>query len=93
MKELAATLRRKFKVSPADVPLLEEYRMRAAVVIPIPLPAAVCRDPDDDLVLATAVAARASVVVTGDDDLLVLKSHKGIAIMSPRQFLEHLDRL
>ena len=91
LKELSATLRRKFKVSPADLPWLEEYRMRATLVKPLALPSPVCRDPDDDLVLATAVAAKAAVIVTGDDDLLTLKKHAGIAILSPRQFLEHLD--
>ena len=32
-----------------------------------------------------------SVLITGDDDLLCLKSHQGIRILSPRQFLELLD--
>jgi predicted nucleic acid-binding protein len=50
-----------------------------------------CRDSDDDLVLATAVAAGAELIVTGDDDLLVLKEYEGVAIVSPRQFLERLD--
>ena len=43
------------------------------------------------VVLATAVAARANVIVTGDQDLLVLGSFEGVAIVSPRQFLERLD--
>jgi predicted nucleic acid-binding protein len=32
------------------------------------------------------------VIVTGDEDLLVLKKFRGIEILSPRQFLELLDR-
>ncbi|MEX2044550.1 MAG: putative toxin-antitoxin system toxin component, PIN family [Opitutus sp.] len=63
------------------------------MVKPIPLLVPACRDPDDDLVLATAIAAKARVVVTGDDDLLTLKNHAGIAILYPRQFLEHIDGL
>ena len=51
----------------------------------------VCRDPDDDPVRATAVGAGATTIVTGDDDLLVLKSYSGIEICSPRRFLEQLD--
>jgi len=93
LKELAAILRRKFKVTAAEVPWLEEYRRRATLCRPIPLSAPVCRDPDDDLVLATALAAPAGVIVTGDVDLLSLRHHAGIAILSPRQFLEHLDGL
>lgn len=57
----------------------------------IPLEKAVCRDPDDDLVLATAVAADANLIVTGDDDLLVLGAYEGIAVVSPRRLLELLD--
>jgi predicted nucleic acid-binding protein len=37
------------------------------------------------------VAARATTIVTGDDDLLVSKQYAGIAIVSARQFLERLD--
>ena len=59
---------------------------------PAPLPAPVSRDPDDDAVLATALAGRAEIIVTGDDDLLVLKAYQGIRILSPRGFLEFLDR-
>jgi putative PIN family toxin of toxin-antitoxin system len=57
-----------------------------------PLPARVCRDEDDDVVLATALAGKADVIVTGDEDLLVLKKFRGIEILSPRQFLKLLDR-
>lgn len=93
LKELSATLKRKFKVSATDVPWVHEYRCRATLVKPVPLAHPVCRDSDDDVVLATAVAAGAGFIVTGDDDLLALKQHAGIAILSPRQFLEYLDGL
>jgi uncharacterized protein len=59
---------------------------------PVRLEQAVCRDPDDDVVLGTAVAAKADVIVTGDDDLLVLRRYRGSRILSPRRFLEFLDR-
>ncbi|MBI2814789.1 MAG: putative toxin-antitoxin system toxin component, PIN family [Opitutae bacterium] len=91
LKELTATLRRKFGVKTDEIPLLEEYRRRASIVEPEKLPAPVSRNPDDDMVLATAIAAKADVLITGDDDLLCLKSHRGIRILSPRQFLELLD--
>ena len=52
----------------------------------------VCRDAPDDMVLATAVAAGADVLVTGDQDLLVLKKYRGIPIVTPRALLEALDR-
>lgn len=52
---------------------------------------AVTRDPSDDQVVACAVAARADYLVTGDDDMLVLGTHEGIRIVTPRQFLDLLD--
>jgi predicted nucleic acid-binding protein len=45
-----------------------------------------CRDPDDLPVLGTAVAGGASVLVTGDEDLLTLHEFQGIVILSPREF-------
>jgi hypothetical protein len=48
----------------------------------------VCRDPGDDIVLAAAVEGRASVIVTGDDDLLTLHEYDGIIIVAPRPFLD-----
>lgn len=47
----------------------------------------VCRDPDDDNILATAVAGNCDCIITGDKDLLVLKAYEGIDILSPRDFL------
>ncbi|WP_365776321.1 putative toxin-antitoxin system toxin component, PIN family [Novosphingobium sp.] len=51
------------------------------------------RDADDDFVLACAQAARANVVVTGDDDLLVLSAWDGIAILTVAESLSLLKVL
>jgi putative PIN family toxin of toxin-antitoxin system len=92
LDELARTLRRKFGTNPADVPLVAAYRERATIVRPVPLPQPVCRDRDDDAVLATAVAGDADVILTGDEDLLVLGEYQGIRILTPRRFVEVMDR-
>jgi len=57
---------------------------------PIELDAESCRDPADLHVLGLAVAAGADVIVTGDEDLLVLKSFRGIPILKPSTFLDQL---
>jgi len=90
--ELTGQLRDKFGQDPDEVPLVAAYQGRAALISAPALPNPVCRDPDDDVVLATAIAAKADLIITGDQDLLVLGQHAGIRILSPRQFLELLDR-
>ena len=88
LDELENTLRERFSLTPQARVFLRKLRTHIRVVDPPPLAARVCRDPDDDVVLATAVAARADMVVTGDQDLLVLKVYKRIPILTPREFIE-----
>jgi len=88
--ELVRALRRKRLLSPAAVEAISAFSDLCEMVKPVALPKRICRDPDDDIVLATAVAGRADLIVTGDDDLLVLKIFGGIRILSPRQVLEIL---
>jgi putative PIN family toxin of toxin-antitoxin system len=47
------------------------------------------RDPDDLIILGTAQASQAEVIITGDRDLLVLKSFNGIPILTPQDFLKN----
>ena len=91
LQELESTLRRKFAMTAAADTFLNAFRAQVRLVDPMALPARVCRDEDDDLVLATAVAAGADQIVTGDQDLLVLGAYEGVRLVSPRQFLEGLD--
>jgi putative PIN family toxin of toxin-antitoxin system len=92
LQELGATVRDKFDITPSVATFLDLFRASIRLAEPKPLPARVCRDQTDDVVLATAVAAGADVIVTGDQDLLVLGSYENISIVSPRSFLERLDR-
>ena len=68
----------------------ELLREHANISIPVPLAADVCRDPDDIKILGLAVASNADYIVTGDNDLLVLKSFQGIPILNPRSFSDVL---
>ena len=60
----------------------------AEVIDPPPLAQPVCRDKDDDAVLALALAAHADIVISGDDDLLCLNPFEGIPILMPAQALQ-----
>jgi len=62
-------------------------RSRMELVVPNELEREVCRDPDDDHILAAAISGKCDGIITGDKDLLVLKSYEGIEILSPRDFI------
>ncbi len=69
---------------------LAEVRRLAEVIEPPSLPHPVCRDPDDDEVLALALAAHADVIISGDADLLVLQQFEGIPILDPAQAVQRM---
>jgi predicted nucleic acid-binding protein len=52
--------------------------------------AVVTRDPDDDKVIIAAIEGRAEYIVTGDADLIDLKSYQGITIIRPAEFVQLL---
>jgi putative PIN family toxin of toxin-antitoxin system len=47
-----------------------------------------CRDPKDDKFLEAALSGKADVILTGDADLLTLNPWRGIAILSPAEYLK-----
>lgn len=87
LTELRQKLTRKLKFSSevADE-LLSLLHPRLQIVDPPALDPPACRDPDDDWVLATAIAGDCRCIVTGDRDLLVLHPFRSIAIVSPADF-------
>lgn len=90
LEEYQEKLVRKFRLTPelaaAQAALL---RANMELVTPAALTAPVCRDPDDDLVLATAVTGACRCIVTGDKDLLVLLQYGGVSIVSPADFARY----
>ncbi len=47
-----------------------------------------CRDPNDDKFLELAVSGQASYLVTGDQDLLIMRHFRETRILSPKDFVE-----
>jgi hypothetical protein len=50
-----------------------------------------CRDPDDNRILEAALAGSADCIVTGDADLLSMRSFRGMQIVSVAAFLARLN--
>src|SRR5215212_4021038 len=67
--------------------LATEYAALAHTIASAPIPPTVVADPDDDAVLACAVAAQAEVLVSGDQHLLSLKVFQGILILTANELL------
>lgn len=50
----------------------------------------VCRDPNDDKVIATATQGQADFIATEDNDLLALDGYEGISIVTGLEILNIL---
>lgn len=70
------------------VEIVGELALLAESISPAEGVHGIAADDEDDLVLATAVAARADYLVTGDKYLLRIGEFGGIPIVSPRAFLD-----
>jgi len=89
--EILRNLRLKIKLPTKIVDNIGELlREHSNISIPVPLASDVCRDPDDIKILGLAIASNADYIVTGDKDLLVLKSFQDIPILNPRSFSDIL---
>lgn len=52
----------------------------------------VTRDPKDDMFVACAVEGKAKYIVSGDPDVTSLEEYEGIQVVTPREFVEILER-
>jgi uncharacterized protein len=97
LNELAATLSKPKLSGPVAATgrsvteHLIAFRQLAKVIRPKAPLSPISRDADDDHVLACAVAAKASYIVTGDDDLLVLGSHDNVEIITVASIIDMLN--
>jgi len=88
IREFEGILIKKFKLTSTDISEISAIASEAASEIlhklnPVPN---ICRDPNDDMIIACAIDATADYIVTGDEDLLILKKYKDVTIINPRNF-------
>ena len=69
---------------------VDEYTQLAKIILTKPLKTPTSRDPDDDEVLACAIAGDCEIIVTGDSDLLDLKHYRHIRILRTTELLAEL---
>ena len=80
-------LRERYTYTDEDVAdFLNRLRIAANLVDELPH-LTVVRDPNDDMVIATAVRAQAVYIVTRDHDLLSLQQYEDITVISPEVFI------
>jgi len=79
-------------IDPADAETLAETIDAAAVVVESLPETKVAADPDDNVILATAITGHAELIVTGDKShLLSLGSVEGIPVITPREAIRRLS--
>jgi uncharacterized protein len=88
IQEFERNLRKKFSLTSSEIidtstVLVEAAKEIVQKVRPI---VPVCRDSDDDKILACAKQVDADYLVTGDQDLLVINRHGRTRIVTPRNF-------
>ncbi len=89
LDELAAVLRLRLGMTKQHAKANSRAFIKISQVVKPTIIEPITRDPDDDYILAAAVAGNADYIVTLDEDLLVLKEYKGIKIIKPTE----LDRM
>lgn len=85
------TIRNKYGVTQADIEtIVGLVLLRGEVIIP-KRRITICRDPKDNMILEAAADGFADMIISGDQDLLSIGDFEGIAILTPAEFISHLD--
>jgi uncharacterized protein len=91
LQEVAKALEKKLKVPSKVIKDTIDYLKEHGSVQKLRLPQKrISRDPSDDHVLALAEQSGADYIITGDEDLLILRGYNKTPIVQPRQFWEIL---
>lgn len=72
--------------------IVERYALLTTVIHPPAITPTILDDPDDDQVLACALAAKAKLIVSGDRHLLGLKTFSDAPIVNAAQAVTLLQR-
>lgn len=86
------SLSRIHRWTPAQVSaLVESIAEHSVIVDPQEVPVIIESDPSDNVFVAAAVTGSAEFIVSGDQHLLGLRSHRGIEVLRPHEMFHFLS--
>ena len=90
LKEITSVMiRKKFNTSVDEieeyVKIIDSYSIK---LLSRNIPEEISRDSNDNKILQCGIDGNVDFIITGDNDLLVLKEHKKIRIINPKEYLE-----
>jgi uncharacterized protein len=87
LTEVQRTLHKKLKMPQNSVQIIIDYLKEFCILSTYnKLSENICRDKNDNDIIALAFDNNVDYLITGDQDLLVLKKYKKVKIISPRDF-------
>ena len=94
LAELADVISRdKFSIKGSQVDRFISVLARKAKMVSLhPISKVILEDPDDDIVLSTALIGKADYIISGDMHLLKIACYKNVKIVSVNKFIQILDR-
>lgn len=90
LAEFHEVIHKKFPFLEKELPIIENKFTKIMEKVHPNTTLNVVRDVDDNRVLEAAVAGKCQYIITGDKDLLDLKSYNRIIILTPTDFLKSL---
>lgn len=88
---------RKYEIAAADRMEYVDLLRLGSIVVPINGSVQLCRDPDDDAVIESAVQGKADVLVSRDDDLknarevITFLDEVGVQVLTVQKFLDLME--
>ena len=82
-------IRKRYALTSDDIQRTVANLLKYSVLVQDPTISNVIeQDPDDNKILATAIAGKADYIISGDMHLLTLNNYRGIDIVTPKRFCE-----
>jgi putative PIN family toxin of toxin-antitoxin system len=96
LSELERTLAKPYfaaRLPAASVTSYIDGLKATALITPLTIPVAgVATQPEDDVILSTALSGHADILVTGDKHLHALGAYRGVQMLTPAEFVQILNR-